>query len=686
MSVIGVRMTGFRLAVCAAVLGVLAGTIPAAAAATSALHSTALHSTALHNTVITLDGTKPGPAFQGVGAVSGGGGNSRLLIDYPPTQQQEILDYLFKPGYGASLQILKLEIGGDAFATDGAEPSIEHTKGQINCNSGYEFWLAEQARALNPNIALYGLQWNAPGWVGGGHQDAWTTADIGYIVDWLNCAKTDGLAINYIGGWDEHLPHGITPTVVNWFVKLRATLNADGYSAVQIVGIDSYAHRGTTADVSDLFAKHPEFKQAISVIGYHNLCHFPLITDNCYVPPAAVASGKPIWESEFGSLYQGSGIGAMARSLDNAYIWADATGLIMWPLMTSMPAELALEGRGLVVANQPWSGHFTVSELAWVIAQTTQFTQPGWLHLAGANKVMTDGYGSYNSYEAPDSSAWSLVAQTSTATKAQTITVNITGGLPSSTVYVWSTKLYSTHSSDWMASHADLSPSGSSFSYTLQPGYVYTFTTVSGGGKGAGTSPAAKPMRVSYTSSKDLSDEPKYLAPQSGAFEYLPGSSTTFAQEAIGRPVFWQTVKPCPFAYAVLGSSNWLNYTVSDSVNFVGTTHSAGLIARFSHGRVGSGAERFNGYVFVVSQSGAWRLFRDSELYGETTLDTGQVRAFGVHAWVPMSLSVDGSTIIARIKGVVVASVTDSTYGSGDAGISTGSWYKDEFKDLKVTS
>src|SRR6266700_1051046 len=102
---------------------------------------------ALTTTDITIDGTKAGPAFQGVGAISGGGGNSRLLIDYPEPERTQILDYLFKPSYGASDQILKIEIGGDTNSTSGAEPSIEHTRGAVNCNVGYEFWLAEQAKA-----------------------------------------------------------------------------------------------------------------------------------------------------------------------------------------------------------------------------------------------------------------------------------------------------------------------------------------------------------------------------------------------------------------------------------------------------------------------------------------------------------------------------------------------------------
>src|SRR6266481_3050682 len=68
-------------------------------------------------TTINVNGASAGRTFDGVGAISGGGGNSRLLIDYPPAQRSQILDYLFKPNYGAAVQLLKLEIGGDANST-----------------------------------------------------------------------------------------------------------------------------------------------------------------------------------------------------------------------------------------------------------------------------------------------------------------------------------------------------------------------------------------------------------------------------------------------------------------------------------------------------------------------------------------------------------------------------------------
>src|SRR5256714_5745913 len=144
----------FRRAPVAAPFAGLALAIPVAHAATTA--------------TISVTGGAGGRSFDGVGAISGGGGNSRLLVDYPEPQRSQVLDYMFKPGYGSSVQVLKIEIGGDANSTDGSEPSVEHVKGVVNCSAGYEFWLARQAKARNPAIKLYGLAWAAPGWLGGG--------------------------------------------------------------------------------------------------------------------------------------------------------------------------------------------------------------------------------------------------------------------------------------------------------------------------------------------------------------------------------------------------------------------------------------------------------------------------------------------------------------------------------------
>ena len=59
---------------------------------------------------IHIDGHAHSLEFDGIGLLSAGG-SSRYLYDYPQAQRDQILDYLFKPNFGASLDILKVEIG-----------------------------------------------------------------------------------------------------------------------------------------------------------------------------------------------------------------------------------------------------------------------------------------------------------------------------------------------------------------------------------------------------------------------------------------------------------------------------------------------------------------------------------------------------------------------------------------------
>ena len=84
---------------------------------------------------ILLDGTKTGRVFEGIGALSAGA-SSRLLIDYPEPCRSQVLDYLFKPDFGAALQHLKVEIGGDVNSTDGVESSHMHLRDDENFERG----------------------------------------------------------------------------------------------------------------------------------------------------------------------------------------------------------------------------------------------------------------------------------------------------------------------------------------------------------------------------------------------------------------------------------------------------------------------------------------------------------------------------------------------------------------------
>ena len=77
------------------VLAVACAFLPHATEAKKSRHTTMPPD---HRTSYRVDMGAVRPRFDGIGAISGGGGETVLLPSYPDTQRNEILDYLFKPG------------------------------------------------------------------------------------------------------------------------------------------------------------------------------------------------------------------------------------------------------------------------------------------------------------------------------------------------------------------------------------------------------------------------------------------------------------------------------------------------------------------------------------------------------------------------------------------------------------
>jgi hypothetical protein len=629
------------------------------------------------STTISVSGTSAGKTFDGIGAISGGGGNTRLLTDYPAAQQQQILNYLFKPGYGADLQILKVEIGGDTNSTDGSESSHMHTASAVNCGTGYEWWLMEQAKALNPSIKLYGLAWGAPGWIGGG--SFWSTDTINYLVNWLGCAKSHGLTIDYLGGWNER---GYN---ISWYEQLRSTLNADGYSAVQIVGADS------DWSVATDIAANSAFASAVSIIGVHYPCAGGDggTANTCTGNATATGTGKPLWASENGSQDLNAGAAALIRSITRGYLDGGLTAYINWPVVAAVYPNLPYDTDGLVLASQPWSGAYSVGKSLWATAQVTQFTAPGWQFLNTGSGYLggSESNGSYVSLKSSSGSNYSTVIETTTATAAQTVTVNVSGGLSTGAVHVWATNLNASAATGGMVQQSDITPSGGSYSLTVQPGYIYTLTTTTGQGKGTATSPAQSAPALPYsdTFDSDTTDQqPRYLSQQQGAFEVEPcaggRSGSCVAQQALVKPIEWDgDANP----YTIGGSLGWTNYTVAADA-LIKTAGSVQLL-----GRAGTqhsfGPAGINDYYLQLSNTGAWSIVRNTTGDTLTTLASGTVTAPGLGSWHHLALTFNGSSISAAIDGATVGSATDSSYIAGMVGLGTSGYQGDQFDNLTVT-
>jgi O-glycosyl hydrolase len=616
---------------------------------------------------IAVDGTSSGRTFDGVGALSAGA-SSRLLIDYPEPERSQLLDYLFKPGYGAALQVLKVEIGGDTNSTDGTEPSHMHTATDLNCNRGYEWWLMEQAKARDPNIKLSALAWGAPGWVGAGQQTVWTDQFTQYLLAWLGCAQQHGLHIDSLGGWNEK---GFNAA---WYENLHAALASHGYGYIQIVADDSFSWTVVNALTSD-----PAFAQSVDVVGQHYVCGYLGQYTSCPSPQAAQDLDKPLWASEQGSQPYNTGAAPLARAINRQYTDGRITGTVNWSLEWSAYQGLPFPGDGLLLANEPWSGHYVIGPSAWVVAQTTQFTRPGWRYLdSGSTRIPG---GSVVSLRAPDTGDWTSVAETLDATAAQQVDFTVSGGLSTGPVHVWATNLNSGKPADWFVRQADIQPNNGRFAASLQPGYVYSFTTTNGQGKGAAAPPSPSAWALPYHDNFDsypADATPRYISDLGGTFATAPcrGGRTGMCLRSVvsAQPVLWNGLDNYPLT--IVGDpANWHDYQVGVDAML----EQSGAVDL--GGRVINGV---SGYHLIVRSTGQWTLTKVNPSGTATTLASGTA-SFPVGTWHRLTLKMRALEVTAAIDGTVLATVSDQTYDTGQVSLAGSAWQNAEFDNLVVT-
>lgn len=319
---------------------------------------------------IAIDRASPGRTFDGIGATSAS--TSRLLIDYPEPQRSEILDYLFKPNFGASLQQLKIEIGSDGNSTEISEPTHMRSATEENYRRGFEWWLMTEAKKRNPDIRITALAWNWPAWVKTANSQA--TAD--YLAKFVEGAKREhGVDIDYVGIWNEtKMDYAFIKTLKATFIthRLKTKIVADDL-------ISNWA-------IVDAMEQDPPLRDAVDVIG----THYPRYLGNAYGKTAPSKAqmlsakwGKPLWSTEEGPWDNhwgavGQQAYPLAPSLIRNYTLGRMTSSNIWNLVSSYYDMLEIPNAGLLEANWPWSGHYELTSPLWVVAHVTQFAKPGW--------------------------------------------------------------------------------------------------------------------------------------------------------------------------------------------------------------------------------------------------------------------------------------------------------------------
>jgi O-glycosyl hydrolase len=631
---------------------------------------------------VVLDAASKGRIFDGLGAASAGA-SSRLLIDYPEPQRSEILDYLFKPGYGAALQHLKVEIGADVNSTDGSEPSPMRSPTDHNSTRGYEWWLMAEAHRRNPKIVLEILPWGAPRWVNpnpGEHDTLYTAKMAQYVADFIRMAKQDyGLDIAYTGVWNERVYDSA------YIKELHRRLEEE-HLPTKIICCDEYPGEGAGQwAIADEILKDPILASDIDVLGVH----YPLVHGKLTTTDAARQTGKPLWSSE--DQPNGGGGPFLARDwplggrilahlYNRNYLEGSFTSTEIWSPITSYYDNLAAPNSGLMYANTPWSGHYVVQGTIWATAHTTQFAQPGWQYLDSASGSLP-GKGTFVALRSPDAKDWSVVLETIDAKAPQKVVFRLAGGLNAREVHVWET-----NNSRTFEHVADIKVANDSFAYSFDPDSLYSLTTTTGQGKGTAQPPPAKPFPFPYTEDFKATQPghaPKYLSDQDGAFEVHPcdGRAGKCLEQVITeKPIPWS---PLPDPFTLAGDENWTDYTVSADVHFLSDSPAA-IMGRIDSSDVFQDEKALwpSGYVLRVKPDGTWELLSATYKEPLATYASGSV-PLDRDQWHHLALSFRGTTVIASIDGKALASVEATAHTHGMIGLGS-EWNHVQFDNLSV--
>lgn len=609
---------------------------------------------------IKIEANDTGRVFEGIGAASGGGAVSRLLINYPEPQRSEILDYLFKPNYGASLQLLKVEIGGDGNSTEGSEPSHMHSLGDENYNRGFEWWIMQEAKRRNPDIKLIALAWDYPAWVE--KVDSQATAE--YLVKFVEGAKeVHGLDIDYLGIWNEtEAPYA--------FIKTLKKALADHHLRTKIIADDLV----NTWAIADEIGKDPVLRESVDVVA----THYPRFQSTA----AARSVGKSIWSSEDGPWSDvwatpGEQSAPYAEVLNRNYIDGKMSSTTLWSLVSAFYDILDDPNSGLLRAATPWSGNYEITSPLWIVAHTTQFAQPGWRYLDHASDLLPAG-GSYVALVHDHD--FSLIVETIAASQPQLLEITVGEQFRNRPVSIWRT-----NKNRCFEKLTGLASAGGKVTFTAEPDSIYSVTTTNSQHKGDAQPPRERPFPLPYLDSFDKyqigATTPKYFIEQNGSYEVAKCSGERagqcLEQVVTASPIVWTsgTTADLLGTASIIGDKNWRNYTVAADI-YLEEPGYARVMGRVSRVTLDG---QINGYQLYLYSVGRWELRTSTKA---SVIASGLLNS-PLRTWHRAQLAFEGEQVEVTLDDARVAAVRDDTFSRGMAGIGNG-WNRGQYDSFEI--
>ncbi|RAV27537.1 glycoside hydrolase family 30 protein [Sinomicrobium soli] len=660
---------------------------------------------AIPRQVIDIDGTAILNTFRGLGAIPS---YEKLLYDYPEPQRSEILDYLFLPGYGASLQVLKVEIGYDGNNTAVSWPSYKRTLEETpDFERGYVWWLMKEAKKRNPGIKLSALHWGYPAWAKTDDQKA------EFVFGFVRGAKEKhGLHIDYIGGnqneqYKDHKAHVNTAMTI----KLRQLLDNNGYDSVKIVAADEGA-MVKKFQVVDKMQEEPLYAKAVDIIGVHYKSR-----PSGFMPDAAYTFNKEIWSTEDG--------GGSYRNIKSGYGWVNQiirlllevkmNGIIRWSMTASVYDNMPWASNGFINADEPWSGHYEIGSNLWAFSHFTQFTAPGWDILdTGKHHVYEQNgtrAGQFIAFRAPEGDNYTLVFNTydkNFPEEGVDVEVRLSDDLPEKPVQLWRSDFMKP--SEWFKQR-EATPAGKrKIKVHLDKDCVYTLSTTTGQGRGTTVIPPSGKFPFPYTENFDgykKDGMARYFIDANGVFTIADSGKghkgNSLRQVVTEAPRMWHT-RPLKQPLTEIGDIAWTDYRVQADV-FMENPGKVMLSGRFDGNGDNGGTFLLEGYWLSLDHHGTWELLRKDPSENPSNWNTGEfisllsgtVPGIDTQQWITVALELNGPVIRVFIGDEKVGEVVDDTFKNGNIALgslgegckdffsASDSWSNVRFDNLEIT-
>jgi hypothetical protein len=218
------------------------------------------------------------------------------------------------------------------------------------------------------------------------------------------------------------------------------------------------------------------------------------------------------------------------------------------------------------------------------------------------------------------------------------------------------------------------------FKVKLQPNALYSFTTTRGQQKALAT--PAENSRFPFPYKADFENEvmmatPKYFSDQGGAFEVArrhDQKGNCLRQVITSEVIEWEYPN---INQTIVGDTLWTDYAVTCEIFFPEPSSYATISCRVMETH--NASKLPDAYNLKLQSSGEWEL-----LAGINKLASGLI-PLKLNDWQTMKIDAGGDQIKAIINNEVVATLIDSTYTHGMAGLGS-SFNNVDFDNFELES